>query len=127
MSAKAPALAPLLLLLALSATAAAAGADGWFGFSLAVEIGGTAAAPRVESAWVVKVVPGSPAEKRGVEAGDVLVEVDGAAVAGAAPDDLKARIAKPVGGRLRLALRRGGGASRTVELVAAARPPDAPR
>ena len=121
------ALAALLLALALPRAAVAGAPDGWFGFSMAVEIGGTATAPRVESAWIVSVVPGSPADRQRVAAGETVLEIAGSPVAGAAPDDLKAKIRKPIGGRLQLKLQRSGGERRTVDLVAVARPDDAPK
>jgi C-terminal processing protease CtpA/Prc len=122
MSKHALALPALLLALVLPCAPATAASDGWFGFSLAVEVGGTVLAPRIESATISKVAPGSPADRQRVTVGDLLSEVEGTPIAGMTPDELKARMKKSVGEALKLTLRRSDGASRTVVLVATARP-----
>ncbi len=124
MSKNALALPALLLALVLPYAPATAASDGWFGFSLAVEVGGTVLKPRIESATISKVAPGSPADRQHVAVGDLLSEVEGTPVAGMTPDELKAKMKKSVGEGLKLTLRRSDGAGRTVVLVATARPAD---
>jgi carboxyl-terminal processing protease len=60
---------------------------------------------------VVKRMAGSPAERAGIQTGDVIVKIDGIAVD---PQDLDAAIARmrgPEGSRIRLAVHRDGSAS----------------
>ncbi len=57
--------------------------------------------------YVAEVKPGGKAEEAGIQAGDVITEVDGRAIAGL-PDYDKAMAAHKVGTIVRLLLRRGG-------------------
>jgi len=47
---------------------------------------------RDDDVIVASVVPGSPASRAGIRAGDVIVEVDGESTAGLAPDELAAKV-----------------------------------
>lgn len=111
-------------MLVLPCAPASAASDGWFGFSLAVEVGGTVLKPRIESAAISKVAPGSPADRQHVTLADLLSEVEGTPIARMTPDEFKAKMKKSVGDELTLTLRKSDGASRTVVLVATARPDD---
>ncbi len=57
---------------------------------------------------IVAPMPGSPAEEAGVEAGDIVVGVDGEDVAGIDPSLVVRRILGPKGTTVRLTLRREG-------------------
>lgn len=59
----------------------------------------------VAGAFVGGVNPGSPAERAGLKAGDVIVEVDGMPIASA--DDLAAALSRLNGNSVRLTLARG--------------------
>jgi len=69
-----------------------------------------------QGAYVVRTVPGGPGAKAGLEAGDVIVSVDGHAVRG--PDDVILSVqAMPVGERAALEVLRGGkGKKVTIEI-----------
>ncbi len=60
---------------------------------------------------VVGRMPGSPAERAGIQTGDVIVEIDGIAVDPADLDAAIARMRGPEGSQIRLAVRRDGAAS----------------
>jgi hypothetical protein len=88
------------------------GSRGWLGFSFRSEGDGS----RV---IIERVLPGSPAARAGVAAGDTLVQIDGRAATERAMDEMREGL-KP-GDRVQLTLRHGGSqAQRTV--VAARRP-----
>ncbi len=63
------------------------------------------------------VVPGGGAEKAGLAAGDLIVSVDGAAVAGLGMDGAIQAIRGPVGTRVSLAVRKGGQGEPVVMVV----------
>lgn len=100
---------------------------GWMGFGLACSGCGWAReaddpAPYWESSApprIHAVAAGSPAERAGMRAGDVLTDVDGYPVA--SRQGGRALGAVRPGQRVRLRIRRGGG-SREIALVAARRP-----
>jgi carboxyl-terminal processing protease len=60
-------------------------------------------------ATVVRPLPGSPAEKAGVRAGDVIVAVDGASVEGKTVDEVVKLVRGPRGTQVTLTLQRDGG------------------
>jgi carboxyl-terminal processing protease len=69
---------------------------------------GVEVAPGREGVRVVRRMPGSPADRAGIEAGDVIVRIDGLAVD---PSDLDAAIERmrgPEGSAIRLEVRRPG-------------------
>ncbi|HEY6620002.1 MAG TPA: PDZ domain-containing protein [Steroidobacteraceae bacterium] len=95
---------------------------GWFGFALAIDADGILN-PRLRSIKVDKVFPASPAERAGLAAGDMIVEIEGIVVDGAKADALKTAMQKSVGETVRLKIKRGADAARDVALVAAPKPP----
>src|SRR6202167_5384465 len=56
-------------------------------------------------------MPGSPAERAGIQTGDVIVQIDGIEVDPANLDAAIARMRGPEGSQIRLAVRRDGAAS----------------
>jgi carboxyl-terminal processing protease len=58
---------------------------------------------------VVSPIEGSPAARAGVEAGDVIVAVDGQSVAGLSLDEVIKKVAGPIHSQVRLTVRRDGG------------------
>src|ERR1700728_5438114 len=60
---------------------------------------------------VVGRMPGSPAERAGIQTGDVIVQIDGIEVDPADLDSAIARMRGPEGSQIRLAVRRDGSAS----------------
>lgn len=60
---------------------------------------------------VVGRMPGSPAERAGIQTGDVIVQIDGIQVDPADLDSAIARMRGPEGSQIRLAVRRDGAAS----------------
>ena len=60
---------------------------------------------------VVRRMPDSPAERAGIQTGDVIVKIDGQAVDPADLDAAIARMRGPDGSRIRLAVRRDGAAA----------------
>jgi carboxyl-terminal processing protease len=60
---------------------------------------------------VVRRMPDSPAERAGIQTGDVIVKIDGQAVDPADLDTAIARMRGPDGSRIRLAVRRDGAAA----------------
>jgi carboxyl-terminal processing protease len=65
---------------------------------------------------VASVIPETPAEKAGIEEGDVIVAVDGESIAGVPADAAAARIKGPPGTEVALRVRPADGDSRLVEL-----------
>ena len=109
------------LLLALSAscwTAGAAEDKGWFGLSFSVEAEGMSFNPTIQSVKIAKVASPSPGAGAGLAAGDLVVSLQGIAIAGAKADDLKAAMKKSVGEVLRMKVRRGSAEPFDVVLVA---------
>ncbi len=92
---------------------------GWFGFSFRVEREIRPGRRATEAVSIESVVSGSPADRSGLRAGDVLLRIDGRAVDAGALERVARRI--QAGDTLRLDVRRGSDARR-LTLVAAARP-----
>jgi len=116
----------LALLLATATTLAswahAAEEKGWFGLAFSVETEGFSFNPTIQSAKVDKVAPSSPAAGAGVEPGDVVLAVQGVAIAGAKADVLKAAMKKSVGETLRLKIKHGDAEPREVQMVGVTKP-----
>jgi len=97
-----------LLLAVLLAAAPAWAADeeekvetfGGVGMSLAVKDG----------PMVLAVVPGSPAERAGIQPGDRILKIDGSAVAGLGLEQIVQRVRGPVGSAVTITVSRGGSA-----------------
>jgi C-terminal processing protease CtpA/Prc len=96
-------------------------AKGTFGLVAKVETDGFFS-PRLKSVLIESVVPGLPAAASGIAAGDLVVEVDGRVVAGAAASDMASLMKKAPGQKLGLKLRRPRGDVYAVELTAVQRP-----
>jgi C-terminal processing protease CtpA/Prc len=120
--ARRPARSIVLPLLLLCASAASAGERGYFGFGLEVATKGFFLSPEITSLKISKVVPGTPADRVGIRAGDTILRVEDMAVVGSKALDLKARAAKDVGQPLHLQLRHADGQVFAVNMVAVPRP-----
>ncbi len=70
-------------------------------------------------ATVVRVIPGSPAEKAGLRAGESIVQVDGASVAGETLDLIVAKVRGPAGTSVTLGLQDPDGSRRDLTIVRA--------
>jgi C-terminal processing protease CtpA/Prc len=101
--------------------AASEEAAGTFGFVAKVDADGVFN-PRLKSVLIQSVVPGGPAAAAGIAAGDVVLEVEGRPVAGAAASEMSKLMKKAPGQKLALKLKRAGGEAYLVELTAEARP-----
>ena len=112
----------VLPLLLLCATAASAGERGTFGFGLEVATKGFFLSPEITSLKISKVLPGTPAERAGIRAGDTILRVEDMVVIGSKALDLKARAARDVGQALHLQLRHADGQVFAVNMVAVPRP-----
>ena len=114
----------LVALAALLAAPALHAADerGHLGFAIAVDGDGPIWNPVLKSAKVSKVTPASPAANAGLVPGDLIVEVEGRAVAGAKAGDIEPLMKKKPGERLALRVQRANGAVQDLVLVAAAPP-----
>jgi len=114
------------LLLATATTLAswayAAEEKAWFGLAFSVETEGFSFNPTIQSAKVDSVVPASPAAGAGISPGDVVLAVQGIAIAGAKADVLKAAMKKSVGETLRLKIKRGDAEPREVQMVGVTKP-----
>jgi hypothetical protein len=100
---------PVLLIAMLVATLAvsAQAATGGIGVLLDGDVAG---------ARVISVVPGGPADKAGVKAGDVIVAADDRPLAGLGPEPVVATMRGPIGTSVRLAIA-SGRQRRTVTVV----------
>lgn len=72
---------------------------------------GVEVVPGKDGVSVVGRMPGSPAERAGIQTGDVIVKIDGIAVDPADLDSAIARMRGPEGSQIRLAVRRDGSSS----------------
>ena len=70
-------------------------------------------------ATVVRVIPGSPAEKAGLQAGESIVRVDGASVAGETIDQVVAKVRGPAGTSVTLGLQDADGSNRDLTIIRA--------
>jgi carboxyl-terminal processing protease len=70
-------------------------------------------------ATVVRIIPGSPAEKAGLRAGESIVRVDGASVAGETLDQIVTTVRGPAGTSVTLGLQDPDGSSRDLTIVRA--------
>ena len=111
----------ILLVFLLCSASLCAGERGFFGFGLSATTQGFFLNPEVTALKIASVVPGMPAERAGVRAGDTITKVDGLTVAGSKATQLKSRAERDVGQSLRLELRHADGQVYAVNLVAVAR------
>ncbi len=116
----------MALLIAISAFSTAvvnaAEEKGWFGLAFNVETEGFSFNPTIQSVKIEKVVTASPAAQAGLAAGDVVVSLQGVAIAGAKADDLKAAMKKSVGETLRMKVKHGAAEPTEIQMVAIAKP-----
>ncbi len=68
---------------------------------------------------IVRVIPGSPAERAGVRAGDEIVAVDGTSVAGLTVDEIVAKVRGPEGTKVTLELKSTDGTTRSLTITRA--------
>ena len=115
---------PLLCLLLIGAWTHAvwAGEKGWFGFGVAIK-GEGYFNPTLHSVTVDKVEPNSPASEKGIAVSDEIIRVENTDVAGHKASELKPLMQKQVGEILHLRLKRPGGETYSVSLIAAQKPP----
>jgi C-terminal processing protease CtpA/Prc len=92
---------------------------GTFGFAAKVDADGTLN-PTLKSVFVHSVQPGMPAALAGIVAGDSIIEVEGAKVAGAKASAMADRMKKRPGEALALKLLRANGDRYVVTLTAVA-------
>jgi carboxyl-terminal processing protease len=71
------------------------------------------------AATVVRVIPGSPAEKAGLRAGEVILRVDGNAVAGQTVEQIVVKVRGPEGTPVTLVLQDLDGSERSLTIVRA--------
>lgn len=71
---------------------------------------------REDGAITLSPMPGQPADRAGIQEGDVLLSVDGAPVAGLSVDEVVALVRGPVGSTVRLTVQREG-TGQTLEFV----------
>lgn len=112
-----------VFLLVVLAGVAHAEDHGYFGFALNAETKGFFS-PTIESLTIDKVLPGTPAERAGIRAGDRILEVEGKAVTGSKALDLKASATRQVGQTLHLTLRHADGQVFHAAMVAIPHPAD---
>jgi C-terminal processing protease CtpA/Prc len=115
-------IALLIAISALSTSLSAAEEKGWFGLAFNVETEGFSFNPTIQSVKIEKVVTASPAAQAGLAAGDVVVSLQGVAIAGAKADDLKAAMKKSVGETLRMKVKHGAAEPTEIQMVAIAKP-----
>jgi len=111
-----------ILLLCLAAASASAGERGYFGFAPDATTSGFMLNPTVQRIVILQVVPGSPAARAGMVAGDEVIQVEDIVVHGARALTLHGLIEKDVGQVLHATLRHAGGVAYHVAMVAVARP-----
>ena len=66
---------------------------------------------------VVYTYPGSPAEMAGIQAGDIILEVDGQPLSGSGIDAMRALLVRPIGDAAELTIVRTDGTIETIEVV----------
>lgn len=108
-----------LVAVCLSGPALAQESRGSFGFSAKVDADGIFN-PTLKSVVVHSVQPGKPAALAGIVAGDSIIEVDGAKVAGAKASPMAERMKRKPGESVVMKLLRANGETYVVTLVAAA-------
>ena len=106
--------------LLLSFGPAWAGERGYFGFAPDATTSGFVLNPTVSRVVIAKVVPGSPAARAGVVAGDTVLEVEHTVVAGSKALALHGMIERDVGQTLHATLRHANGMVYSVAMVAVA-------
>ena len=114
--------APLLaVVLSLCSITAVAGEPGYFGFQPSAKLSGFKLNPTIDSVLIAKVLPGTPAARAGILAGDAVVRIDGVELAGKKALKMMGMAKREVGQTLRVDLKRPNGQLYTVALVAEAK------
>jgi C-terminal processing protease CtpA/Prc len=106
----------------IGSSALAGGSGGWFGFTVKVDASIFSLNPVLRSAAVTKVVPGSPAAKGGVTAGDQILQVESVVIAGRRAKEIQPLMQKAVGETIHLQMRHPDGNVYSASLVAQAKP-----
>jgi len=102
----------------LAAVSASAGEKGYLGVALSVDGEGFFLNPILKSVKIEKVLANSPAAKAGIEAGDLLVEIEGKNVAGTRANDMKPYMQREVGQTVHLAVQKASGEVKLLSIVA---------
>ena len=113
----------LLLIVALAVTTPLVAAQKGF---IGMQLDGKAAPgsglnflnPTLMSGWVKYIVPKSPADGHNITVGDILLEIDGAPVAGLKLSALKSKMSVEAGQTIHLKLKRSNGEIYTADLTA---------
>jgi predicted metalloprotease with PDZ domain len=103
--------------------APAAAAKGWFGITISIDAEGTPLNATLQTIKVQSVAPASPAASAGLASGDLVLEIEGIAVAGAKAETIESAMRKAVGESLRLKVKHGTHTPHDVVLTAIAKPP----
>ena len=111
-----------VLSLALTTSMAFAGERGYLGLAVAIDGDGFFLNPTLKTVKVEKVVPNSPAAKAGLVPGDLIVEIEGRAVAGAKAKDLQPYLQRDVGESTRMVVKKTNGDTLPLSLVAVPMP-----
>jgi len=120
----------LLIAVALAALAVASPParseqpKGLIGFTVEVEGDGSFWKPVIKSAKVVGIRTGSPADAAGLEVGDVILEVQGVAVAESNARRVATLVDVQPGEHLRLKVRNAAGTVKDVDIIAGSDQPD---
>jgi len=101
---------------------AMAGEKGYLGISFSVESEGFFLNPTLKTVKIDKVRANGPAAKAGIEAGDLLLELEGKKIAGSKANDMKASMDKEVGQTVHLAVQKSSGEVKQLAVVAGPKP-----
>jgi len=106
------------LLMIIASGCAMAGEKGYLGISLSVDGDGFFLNPTLKTVKIDKVIANGPAAKAGIEAGDLLLEVEGKKVVGSKSRDMLPYMNREVGQTVHLAVQKSSGEVRQFEVVA---------
>jgi C-terminal processing protease CtpA/Prc len=97
---------------------------GWFGLSVRVRVATFSLNPTLRTVTIEDVAPSSPAAGAGLASGDVVLQIQGIAIAGTKANVLRNAMQKSVGEPLQVRFQHGSEAPRDVVLIAAPKPLD---